>query len=293
MNTLALFDGISCGQLALKEAGIECDNYYASEIDKKAISITQKNFPNTIQLGDINGWRDWDLPELDLIMGGSPCQGFSVVGKQLNFDDPRSRLFFVYLEIVKHFKPKYFLLENVPMDKEIQDIISSLLGVEPILINSSLVSAQNRRRLYWTNIPNVTQPNDLSVILYDILESDNDWSSAHVVSRRLGSDGKRKDNDKSIQFTKCVEVSTNPHKAYCLTTVNKDSLICKYTEGRHTDAYGMNRETWRNFTSIEVERLQTLPDNYTEGVAESYRRRLIGNGWTVDVIAHILKNVDL
>ena len=292
-NVLGLFDGISCGRLALERAGIKFDRYYSSEIDKYAIQISDKNYSDNIQLGDILNWRDWDLEDVDLVIGGSPCQGFSVVGKQLNFDDPRSRLFFVYLEIVKYFKPKYFLLENVVMDKEIQDIISNLLGVEPILINSSLVSAQNRRRLYWTNITNVTQPTDLGISLSDVLESNTDWSSAHIVSRRLGADGKRKDNDKSIESSKCVEVGKNPNKAYCLTTVNKDSVICKFTKGRHTDAYGANLNDWRNLTNVECERLQTLPDNYTTGVAESNRRRLIGNGWTVDVIAHIFKHMEV
>jgi len=292
-NVLGAFDGISCGRLSLERAGIEFDNYYSSEIDKYAMQIADKNYPDNIQLGDILNWRDWDLENIDLIIGGSPCQGFSVVGKQLNFDDPRSRLFFVYLEIVKHFKPKYFLLENVVMNKEIQDIISNLLGVEPILINSSLVSAQNRRRLYWTNIPDVTQPDDLGINLSDVLESNNDWSSAHIVSRRLGADGKRKDNDKSIESSKCVEVGKNPNKAYCLTTVNKDSVICRFTKGRHTDAYGANLNDWRNLTNVECERLQTLPDNYTTGVAESNRRRLIGNGWTVDVIAHIFRHMEV
>jgi len=292
-NVLGTFDGISCGRLALERAGIEFDNYYSSEVDKYAIQIADKNYPDNIQLGDILNWRDWDLEDVDLIIGGSPCQGFSVVGKQLNFDDPRSRLFFVYLEIVKHFKPKYFLLENVVMDKEIQDIISNLLGVEPMVINSKLVSAQNRRRLYWTNIPDVTQPEDLGINLSDVLESNQDWSSAHIVSRRLGADGKRKDNDKSIKSSKCVEVGKNPNKAYCLTTVNKDSVICRFTEGRHTDAYGANLNDWRNLTNVECERLQTLPDNYTAGVAESNRRRLIGNGWTVDVIAHIFRHMEV
>ena len=136
-NVLGLFDGISCGQVALERAGIEHDQYYASEIDKNPIKVTQKNWPDTVQLGDITKWRDWDLENLDLIIGGSPCQGFSLAGKQLNFDDPRSSLFFEFLAIVQHFKPKYFLLENVKMRQDIQDAISKELGVEPIMINSN------------------------------------------------------------------------------------------------------------------------------------------------------------
>ncbi len=147
---LSCFDGISAGQLALQRAGIKVDNYYASEIDKYAITITQKNFPNTIQLGDINNWKNWNLPKIDLIIGGSPCQGFSNAGKGLNFDDPRSKLFFVFVDILKYFNPEYFLLENVKMKKEWEAILTEYVGVNPILINSALVSAQSRKRLYWT-----------------------------------------------------------------------------------------------------------------------------------------------
>jgi len=156
MNVLSLFDGISCGQVALHRAGIEVDKYYASEIEKYAIQITQKNYPNTIQLGDVTQIKG--IKDIDLLIGGSPCQGFSKAGKQLNFVDPRSRLFFEYVRILNEVKPKYFLLENVIMKQEYQDIISKYLGVEPIEINSALVTAQNRKRLYWTNIPGIQQP---------------------------------------------------------------------------------------------------------------------------------------
>ena len=157
MNVLSLFDGMSCGQIALNKADINIDNYYASEIDEYAIKVTQKNYPNTIQLGSVVDVKGTDLPKIDLLIGGSPCQGFSFAGKQLNFEDERSKLFFEYVRILKETKPKYFLLENVRMKKEYQDVISSALGVEPILINSNLVSAQERKRLYWTNISNITQ----------------------------------------------------------------------------------------------------------------------------------------
>tara|TARA_R100000541_G_scaffold45288_1_gene52294 strand:+ start:1786 stop:3261 length:1476 start_codon:yes stop_codon:yes gene_type:complete len=170
MKVLSLFDGMSCGQIALHELGIPVDEYYASEIDKYAISIAQKNFPNTIQLGDVRTIKGKDLPEIDLLMGGSPCQGFSFAGKQLNFDDPRSALFFEFLRVLKEVKPQYFLLENVRMKKEYQDVITAHMGVEPIMINSALVSAQNRVRLYWTNIPNVEQPEDRGLVLGDILD---------------------------------------------------------------------------------------------------------------------------
>ena len=154
MNVLSLFDGMSCGQIALNRSGIKYDNYFASEIDKWAIQVTQKNYPNTIQLGDVTKIKGSDLPKIDLVMGGSPCQGFSLAGKKLNFEDPRSKLFFEFVRIIKELKPTYFLLENVKMKKEWRDIITNELGCHPILINSSVVSAQNRERLYWTNIPN-------------------------------------------------------------------------------------------------------------------------------------------
>ena len=147
MNVLSLFDGVSCGQIALERAGIKVDNYYASEIDKHAITVTQNNYPNTIQLGDVQKWHEWELPKIDLLIGGSPCQGFSFAGKQLNFNDPRSKLFFEFVDVLKYYKPKYFLFENVKMKQEYQDVITEHLGVEPIEINSSLVSAQNRIRL--------------------------------------------------------------------------------------------------------------------------------------------------
>lgn len=169
INVLSLFDGMSCGQLALQRAGIAYDKYFASEIDKYAIKVTQHNFPNTIQLGDVTQVSGDGLPKIDLLIGGSPCQGFSIAGKQLNFDDPRSKLFFEFVRLLKECKPKYFLLENVKMKKEYQDVITDNLGVEPIEINSNLVSAQNRRRLYWTNIPGVTIPEDKGILLKDIV----------------------------------------------------------------------------------------------------------------------------
>lgn len=171
INVLSLFDGISAGQVALERAGIKVNKYYASEIDKFAIAVTQYRYPDTIQLGSITEWETWDLQKIDLVIGGSPCQGFSFAGKQLNFDDPRSKLFFDFVNVVNEFNPKYFMLENVRMKKEYQDVITEFMGVEAILINSSLVSAQNRNRLYWTNIPNIEQPEDNGIYLKDIIET--------------------------------------------------------------------------------------------------------------------------
>lgn len=172
LKVLSLFDGMSCGQLALQRAGFEVEEYYASEIDKYAIQVTQQNFPNTVQLGDVTKVDSLDVSEIDLLIGGSPCQGFSFAGKGLNFEDPRSKLFFEFVRLFKELKPKYFLLENVKMKKESEAVITELLGVEPVEINSALVSAQNRRRLYWTNIPNVTQPEDKALFFGSVKESD-------------------------------------------------------------------------------------------------------------------------
>jgi|LWDU01.1.fsa_nt_gi DNA-cytosine methyltransferase len=323
MNVLSLFDGISCGQEALKRAGIKVENYYASEVDKWAIQITQKNYPNTIQLGDIQNWRDWDLPKIDLIIGGSPCQGFSFAGKGLNFEDPRSKLFFDYVDILNHYQSKYFLLENVKMNQKSQNVISEYLKVEPMFINSSLVSAQSRKRLYWFNW-DVDEPKDRNIKLKDILESgfiDRDksycidasyykgtgleyyfnksarqgvfeWKPARIVGRRLNEQGIRKDYDKSIDIVQCLEVKKTD-KSNCLTTVHKDYVISKLKNGRYKDAYNELKEStdWRKLTPIECERLQTLPDNYTEGISNSQRYKSIGNGWTVDIIVHLLNGI--
>ena len=208
MRVLSLFDGICCGHLALERAGIKIDSYDAYEIEKNAIKATETNFPDVIQHGDVTK-EDFTKykGKIDLIIGRSPCQGFSSSGKQLNFNDPRSKLFFEYVRAIKECQPKYFLLENVVMKKEWQDIISSYLGVEPIEINSSLVSAQNRRRLYWTNIPNVTLPEDKNITLEDILEDiefpnpaairGRRLNKATIVGRRLDENGHRKDTDKT------------------------------------------------------------------------------------------------
>ena len=174
MKVLSLFDGMSCWMIALNRAWIKVDVYYASEIDKYATQVSKKHYPNIVRLWDINNWREWDLWEIDLIIWWSPCQWFSFAWKQLAFDDPRSKLFFTMVDIINHYKPKYFLLENVKMKKEFQDVITQYMWVQPIEINSALVSAQNRKRLYWTNIPWVKQPEDKNILLKDILETEVD-----------------------------------------------------------------------------------------------------------------------
>jgi site-specific DNA-cytosine methylase len=302
-NVLSLFDGMSCGQIALNRLGIEYGNFYSSEVDKHAIKVTQHNYPNTIQIGDVTQVRAENLPQIDLLIGGSPCQGFSFSGKGLNFEDPRSKLFFEFVRLLKETKPRYFLLENVKMKKEYEQVITDYLGVEPIEINSSLVSAQNRVRLYWTNIPNIQQPEDRGISLVDILEEDDkinpgairgrQLNKATILGRRLNAEGKREDYNMDIPITQCLEVrATNTNKSNCLTTVAKDNVLTTMPIGRHTDAF-KNGLPFRYYTSKEYCRLQTVPDNYFDGVAsENQIRKMIGNGWTVDVIAHIFKNME-
>jgi DNA (cytosine-5)-methyltransferase 3A len=301
MNVLSLFDGMSCGQIALNRIGIKYDKYYASEIDKHAINVTQTHFPNTIQLGDITQIKKLDLPQIDLMMGGSPCQGFSFSGKQLNFNDPRSKLFFEFVRLKDEINPKYWLLENVVMKKEYENIISQYLGVEPIKINSSLVSAQNRERLYWSNLK-IIQPTDKNINLDDILEYDDQinpgairgrkLNKATIIGRRLNDRGVRDDYNKDIPITQCLEVrATNTNKSNCLTTVEKDNVLTTMPIGRHPDAF-INKLPFRYYTLKEYCRLQTVPDDYFDGIVSTNQaKKMIGNGWTVDVIAHILKNI--
>ncbi len=271
MNTLSLFDGISCGRLALDRAGIQADKYYASEIDKYAIQVSAANYHDIIRLGDINGWQDWEIEQPQLIIGGSPCQGFSFAGKQLAFDDPRSSLFLKFVEVLNYYKPKYFLLENVRMKQCYQDVITGMLGVQPIIINSSLVSAQNRVRYYWTNIPNITQPQDKNITLVDIGIR---GVVGRMTGRRLNAEGKREDYNYNIPTKQRFEPRKDG-KSGCLTTVRKDNMV-----------HGI-----RYLTSVECERLQTLPDGYTSAVSETQRCKLLGNAWTVDVLAHIFKGL--
>jgi DNA (cytosine-5)-methyltransferase 3A len=289
---LSLFDGISCGQIALNKAGISYGKYYASEIDKHAIKVTQHNFPNTLQLGSVNEIKGSDLPKIDLLIGGSPCQSFSNAGLRNGFDG-KSGLFWEFVRILKETKPTYFLLENVVMKQEWQDIISEALGVEPIKINSSLLSSQNRVRLYWANFP-IEQPDDKGIKLIDILENTEMINPSAIRGRRLSqitiSDKNLK--DKEIPITQCLEVrATNQDKSNCLTTVAKDNVLTAMPIGRHPNAF-KNNLPFRYYTTKEYCRLQTVPENYFDGVAsENQIRKMIGNGWNVDTIAHIFKGI--
>ena len=300
MNVLSLFDGMSCGQIALERAGAKVDKYYASEIDKYAIKVTQANYPNTIQLGDVRNVKAENLPKIDLLIGGSPCQGFSFSGKQLNFNDPRSKLFFEFVRLLKECKPKYFLLENVRMKKEYLQVINKSLGVEPVGINSNLVSAQNRFRYYWSNIPNIKQPKDKFIYLKDILEDDSQKIGARrgrYLINGVRQDGKQKTAGKTKQY---LEIRKD-FKSNCLTTVQKDNVVIR-DKSKTVPVGGRgsyDRHEWdsvdknhtRKLTCIECERLQTVPDNYTKYVSNSQRFKMLGNGWTVDVIAHIFKGM--
>ena len=273
MNVLSLFDGISCGQIALNRADIKIDNYYASEIDKDAITVTQFNYPNTIQLGDVKNLKGNMLPKIDLLIGGSPCQDLSKAkteGKGLVGE--KSSLFYEYLRLLNEVKPKYFLLENVVMKKDYRDIITKELGVNPILINSNLVSAQNRERLYWSNIPNITIPKDKNILLKDIIKDDHNWKQlGKWVYSKWGNQTKL-DKLKLINANKSSTLTTSKtHPANYYLNENK-SLYC-------------------NLDADEWELLQTLPQGYTKMLSESKRHKVIGNCWTVDVIAHILKGL--
>jgi DNA (cytosine-5)-methyltransferase 3A len=398
LNVLSLFDGMSCGQLALQRAGIKVNQYYAAEIDKYAIQVTQKNFPNTIQLGDVTKVKGSDLPKIDLIIGGSPCQGFSFAGKGLNFEDERSKLFFEFVRLINECKPKYFFLENVKMKKEHELVISQYMKVAPIEINSALVSAQNRVRLYWTNInekpyglfgdmmADIPQPKDKGILLKDILESDvpdkfylsdkmlqyfsnraanfnqgkvnvreeegkascltSSMASCDISDNFIKVDTnlkKSSNQDKANCFTaggnsgglhsdmtlivasrgrnpekpksREIGLNTEQHleprfdgKTNCLTSVQKDNLVMLNerqkanhknedekantflsTSWKGSQANGMTlvgTTKIRRLTPTECERLQTVPDGYTDCVSDTQRYRMLGNGWTVDVIAH-------
>jgi DNA (cytosine-5)-methyltransferase 3A len=344
---LSLFDGMSCGRIALDRAGIKVKKYYASEIDKYAQIVSEKNYPDIVRLGDITKWREWKIEKPDMIIGGSPCQGFSFAGKGLNFEDERSKLFFTFVDILKHYKPKYFLLENVKMKKEYQKVISDCLGVEPIEINSALVSAQNRRRLYWTNIKNVTQPDDKGILLKDIIDGQafiNDCGKMKVqhlksncidanYHKGMDNHGQRtlirvtKDgfhqyrNDKKKSSIQGTHVTYPTGKSHCLTcnghipkttcavigttgrgkyesknrvysTAAKSPTVLAHKTGGWDDVkISENNLTWRKLTPLECERLQTVPDNYTNHVSNTQRYKMLGNGWTVDVIAHIFRGL--
>ena len=276
-NVLSLFDGMSCGQIALNKLGIKYDNYYASEIDEPAMSVTQFNYPNTIQMGSITELQSSQLPKIDLLFGGSPCQSFSNAGNGTGFDG-KSGLFYDFVRLLKECKPTYFLLENVKMKKEWQDIISEELGVQPIKINSNLVSAQNRERLYWTNIPVVGLPEDKHIYIEDILDTNFDskyWlkeRNAELLSKKVSIEG--------APDICCIDVYNKKFK--------KDRNSPTLTLPHHNSLRLLQDGKFRKLTPNECEKLQTVPVDYTNtGIADIHRYSMLGNGWTVDVIAFI------
>jgi DNA-cytosine methyltransferase len=273
-NVLSLFDGMSCGQLALDTLGIKVNNYFASEIDPYAMKIAKKNYPNTKHIGSVVDVKGADLPKIDLLIGGSPCQSFSNAGDRTGMDG-KSKLFWEFVRVLKETNPTYFLLENVRMKKEWENIITEQLGVKPILINSRLVSAQNRPRLYWTNIPDIGQPLDRCLVLADILEEQVD--DKFNLSDQACDYMSRLRNGKPRW-----EYHTNPlnGKSACLTANMYKGV-----------PYGVIKEKLRRLTPVECERLQTVPDNYTVGVSDTQRFKMLGNGWTIDIIAHLLNNM--
>lgn len=323
MNVLSLFDGMSCGQIALNRLGIKYENYFAAEIDKHAIAVTKANYPNTKHLGDVTKVKGEDLPQIDLLIGGSPCQGFSFAGKQLNFDDPRSKLFFEFVRLLKECNPKYFLLENVKMKKEYEDIITEYLGVKPIAINSELFSAQDRKRIYWTNLQLDELPSENKLTVEDILEAEVDAKyyidpkrsvlicENEVKKRKIGfigsnSQGSRIYSIHGKGICLCGEggglgSKTGLYALPCLTPDRSE----KRQNGRRfkpphskfytltaMDKHGILTDNFiRKLTPIECERLQTVPDGYTSNASDSQRYRMLGNGWTVDVITHIFKKL--
>ena len=324
MNVLSLFDGMSCGQLALQRADIDVENYFACEIDKYAMQITQKNFPDTFQWGDVTKIKMPTKGSIDLLMGGSPCQGFSFAGHQLNFDDPRSRLFFDFVRILDAVKPKYVLLENVRMAKKSQDIMSEAMGFEPQALDSKWVSGQKRFRLYWwgklvgdyyKQIP-IPPLEDKGIVLADILE-DLPFDEAPNYLKGTWCGRVRGDLVKSVDDDKAHCLTASMYKGQIPTFVKSkkpiqvgvandikgfDIIKRVYSpqgksptlttmQGGHRQPKVAMDNLYRKLTPLECERLQTLPDNYTEGVSNTQRYKMIGNGWTVDVIAHILKGI--
>ena len=296
MNVLSLFDGMSCGQIALNKLGIKYDNYFASEIDKYAIQVTQKNYPNTKQIGSVTEVKGENLPRIDLIYGGSPCQSFSRSGDGSGFDG-KSKLFWEYVRVLKEVKDKnpgvYFLLENVVMKKEWKNIITEELGVEPINIDSKLLSAQKRQRLYWTNIPDVKQPEDKNVLLKDIITGEHeDINDYELVIKQEGKDFYIKNGTKKGYLIANEGDSVNLE--FPTSKTRRGRVGIGKTNTLNTSCnYGVinnNRLVRLNIT--ELERLQNVPDGYTESVVLNQRKRMLGNGWTVDVIAHIFKNIN-
>lgn len=302
MNVLSLFDGVSCGRIALERTGIEVNNYYSSEIDKYAIKVADKNYPQDSdkRLGDVTKWQDWniDWSNIDLVTGGFPCQAWSVAGTQQGDKDERGMLFWTMLDIMKkvleHNPGAKFLIENVKMKKEFEEYITlhttqALGTVYKHLIDSALVSAQNRQRFYWTNIEGIKQPEDKGILLRDILDfTVNNVLSQAEYDYMCRSESTTKDVPR-LNRAKGVDEKANTLTRSLHKGVPHGVIKYRPCELREYKQDGLY---YRKLTPLECERLQTLPDNYTEGVSNTQRYKMIGNGWTVDVVAHIFKGIN-
>ena len=318
MKVLSLFDGISCARVALERAGIPVEAYYASEIDKYAIQVSQKNYPEIQHVGSVVGLGllNYPLGGIDLLIGGSPCQDLSIANKnRKGLAGEKSGLFYEYLRILREVKPKYFILENVAsMSQESRDTISKELGVEPIMINATLVSAQQRKRYFWTNIPNVTLPEDRNIFLKDILCDEEKWDTNTVYQYRryymriteggkvptltanMGTGGHNVPFVRVLEATKKGYVDIKVGECVDLTQPNSKtrrgrSMVEKSNCLTTSDMqyYKLTKQGLRKLLPVECERLQGLPDNYSGGGAsDSQRYKMLGNAFNVDVIAHIL-----
>jgi len=351
MNVLSLFDGMSCGQQALQRSGINVNNYYASEIDKYGIKVTMANYPNTIQLGSVVNVDGYKLPKIDLLIGGSPCQSFSFAGKRKGMAtkdeqeiltlehylklksegfefEGQSYLFWEYMRLLNEVKPKYFLLENVEMGEKWEKVLSKAIGVNGIHINSALVSAQNRRRIYWTNIGMqpaglfgdlesiIPQPKDKEILLKDILQ-DNPNAKFYLSEKAIQLLGEKLIN-KSIKNEKSMTIDGSYYKGVgirsgdCRQVIVHNTMPRSSTTGKggtghlsradgktycldtgNTNAVEIVNSRIRRLTPIECERLQTVADNYTNYVSDSQRYKMLGNGWTVSVVSHIFKYITI
>lgn len=295
MKVLSLFDGISCGRVALDRLGTSVREYHASEIERNAIKISQKNYPDIKHIGDVKEITNlgYGVGYFDLLIGGSPCQDLSNYkydrGEVRGLDGEKSNLFYYFVKALKELRPKYFLLENVAsMQKKWVDVISQELGVEPIMINSNLVCAAERKRLYWTNIPNIIQPEDKKINLKDIVLPAEQIPEKYWYSKY---DVVYNGSDKKVEATILLNGHRQAKEVYNLK--NKcNTLLCDGNGGNLVKKVYQNGKV-RKLTPLEYERLQTLPDNYTDGVSDSARYTAIGNGWTVDVIAHILSFIPI
>jgi site-specific DNA-cytosine methylase len=287
---LSLFDGMSCGQIALQKLGIDYKEYYASEIDKDAMFIAKKNFPNIKHIGDVTKVKGNNLPKIDLLIGGSPCQNLSLavinnIKHNKGLDGEKSGLFYEYLRLLTETKPKYFLLENVGgMRTKDKDLITEALGVEPLQINSNLFSAQDRDRYYWTNIPVDLNIKDKRIVLKDICLNTDEVDAKFWYDKEFTYNG----DDKKVQAT----LHLNGHDILKrVNNLNDKSATLTCCRGGNLQKKVFQNGKCRKLTPLEYERLQTVPDNYTLGVSDSQRYNMLGNGWTVDVIAHIFNGM--